>query len=269
MGNNKSNKKTQWDWSKLRQKAMPFCWFGLGVVFVITISNSIANQGNQEWRDILVHFDKSSDAGFLIEQDVEEVILSCYDLYETEIKVGDLDLMEVEEALTDHPYIREAQVYINGAGAMTLNIEQNKAVARVQTLDGRAYYLTTEGEKMPLSDFHVERVPIFSGNIKDNGSNVGTLQTSLLQDLHLLGTFLQDHPFWNALVDQVYVNEEIDFVLIPKLGQQEIVIGDGSELEAKFDRLDLFYKEVVNKVGWNKYKEIDVRFDEQIVCTKK
>ena len=34
----------------------------------------------------------------------------------------------------------------------------------------------------------------------------------------------------------------------------------------KFDKIKRYYQEITPKLGWNQYKEINVKFDRQIVC---
>ena len=45
---------------------------------------------------------------------------------------------------------------------------------------------------------------------------------------------------------------------------------DASEnMEDKFDNLSLFYKSGVQQTGWKKYKEINLKYKDQIVCIKR
>lgn len=248
---------------------MPFLWFGLGVLFVVSISNSISDQGDQQWKDILVHFEDKNDLQFLMANDIEDMVLSCYNIYETRVEVRDVDLLELEMELEEHPYVEDAEAFINRLGEMQLRVTQSNPLVRVKTVDGRDYYLSENGIKMPVSTFYTARVPVCSGQVNDNGSMEGRVQSSTMIELHQIMLHISKDRFWSALFEQIYVNDEKEFVLIPKIGEQEIVVGDGSELEEKFSRLRIFYKEMANQLGWDKYKRIDIKFKDQIVCTKK
>jgi cell division protein FtsQ len=74
---------------------------------------------------------------------------------------------------------------------------------------------------------------------------------------------------WNALIDQVVVDAEGGFELVPRVGAQRILIGDGSDLEQRFAKLRLFYSKGMPKADWRRYARIDLRFADQIVCTKR
>jgi hypothetical protein len=54
--------------------------------------------------------------------------------------------------------------------------------------------------------------------------------------------------------------------MIPKIGKQLIVFGDGNEAEEKLKKLKLFYKEIMVKAGWDNYSVINVQYKNQVVA---
>jgi cell division protein FtsQ len=72
-----------------------------------------------------------------------------------------------------------------------------------------------------------------------------------------------------AMIDQVDINAQRKFEMVPKIGNTIIVFGDGTDIAAKFYKLQLFYKEVVVKAGWNRYSEINVQYSGQVVAKRK
>ena len=76
----------------------------------------------------------------------------------------------------------------------------------------------------------------------------------------------------HKLIGQIHLQKNGDFVLIPLLGDQKIIFGAAPTPELvqdKFERLKHFYKEALPHEGWNKYKEISVKYEGQIVCRKR
>jgi cell division protein FtsQ len=48
------------------------------------------------------------------------------------------------------------------------------------------------------------------------------------------------------------------------------VFGEAKDFEEKFEKLKTFYTEGLNKTdGWNKYSTINIKYKNQVVCTKK
>jgi len=71
------------------------------------------------------------------------------------------------------------------------------------------------------------------------------------------------------MIEQLYINKKSEFELIPKIGNHTILFGDIKEMKDKFEKLIAFYKQGISKSGWNKYKTINLKFKNQVVCTKK
>jgi cell division protein FtsQ len=68
---------------------------------------------------------------------------------------------------------------------------------------------------------------------------------------------------------QIYVDENGELLLIPRVGDQKIVFGKTDNIIKKFDKLSLFYRKGIVGNGWKKYSTINLKFKNQIVCTKK
>ena len=80
---------------------------------------------------------------------------------------------------------------------------------------------------------------------------------------------MQSDDFWNDQIEQIYVNQNNDVELIPRVGEQVIMLGSFENFEEKLANLKLFYDQAVPKVGWDKYSIINLKYKDQIVCTKK
>ena len=71
-----------------------------------------------------------------------------------------------------------------------------------------------------------------------------------------------------ALIGQVHLKKSGDFILVPIEWGQEIVFGTANtdkEVKEKFEKLKIFYSEAIPYEGWNKYTEINLKYDKQIV----
>jgi cell division protein FtsQ len=79
--------------------------------------------------------------------------------------------------------------------------------------------------------------------------------------------FVEQDTFWSSQVAQISVTPDLQFELTPVLGTQKIVFGDTTNMKEKFTNLFAFYKKVLNRVGWNRYDVIDLRFKNQIVAS--
>ena len=112
---------------------------------------------------------------------------------------------------------------------------------------------------MPLSNAFTARTLVISGNV--NFTEKGALFS--------LARFIDEHAFWKAQIMQIHGEENGDLILIPRVGYQQIVFGKAVNIEAKFSKLKLFYEKGISEKGWNNYSQINLKFKNQIVCTKK
>ena len=83
-----------------------------------------------------------------------------------------------------------------------------------------------------------------------------------------MSSFIAGHELWSAQIVQIYVNNQGEYELIPRIGPHIIILGDLEDYRAKFEKLELFYKDGLNHVGWNQYLKINLKYKDQIVCTK-
>jgi cell division protein FtsQ len=192
--------------------------------------------------------------------------------------LGALDARNIEERLRNIPCVADAEVYHTLEGTLHVDVEQRQPVVRVLNSDGSSFYIDEEGWTMPTSTNYTARVLVVTGWLTEPGAVNGvrsvyesdSLQQHFRSDeIHRLALFIRRDPLWNALIDQVVVNADGEFELVPRVGSQRILLGDGSALEQRFEKLRLFYRDGMPKADWRRYAKIDLRFADQIVCTKR
>jgi hypothetical protein len=72
-----------------------------------------------------------------------------------------------------------------------------------------------------------------------------------------------------AHIDQVDIDAERNFQMVPKVGKHMVQFGDGKEVEQKFRKLFIFYRDVISKTGWSRYAAVNVGYKGQVVATRK
>lgn len=193
-----------------------------------------------------------------------------------------VNVSEIEHVLNSHPAISNAEVSMGINGLVKVDVKQRNPIIRIINADGDSYYLDEEGTLMPLSDKYTMKVLVANGNLLESYSKrymysidkIGTdsllKATSMLDELYAMAVFIHADPFWKSQVQQIYVNSEKDMEIVPMVGNQKIIFGDTTAMEEKFKKLLTFYQEGLNTTGWwDKYSTINLKFKNQIVCTKK
>jgi cell division protein FtsQ len=181
------------------------------------------------------------------------------------------NLQQMESLLESNVWIRDAQLYFDNKDVLHIAVTERKPVARIFTNSGKSFYIDEEEQGIPLSANMSVKLPVFTGvpDKKDRAKK----DSLLMHDIKLVAQFINAHPFWSLQVTQVDLvsygtGGQLEFELVPLIGNHVIKLGTAGDLERKFARLYTFYKQVLAKTGFDKYKTIDVRFAGQVVGGK-
>ena len=207
---------------------------------------------------------------FFIEQaEIDEILKSKNGLLIGR-RLSGIDIQYLENKLKANPFIEYAKVYIDMNGVIHADVKQRVPVLRILNLSGQDFYVDQNGYKIPLSDHFTARVLVANGIIlEDFSGKVDTLKTKLSKDLFLTAKYIAEDSLWNDQIVQMFVNEKNDIELVPRVGNQKIILGNADDLKDKFRNLLLFYKKAIPQAGWDTYSSINLKFKGQIVCEKR
>lgn len=168
-----------------------------------------------------------------------------------------IDLNVLEIALNSNPMIKEAQVYINVDGQLTAEIIQKKPIARVVT--NASFYIDEDATFMPLSTNYAARVPLVTGVVeKNNLHNIAVVARKVQSDAFLKNNVVEIHQNENKSIDLKFRKD--DFT---------IQLGSLDQLDKKINNLKAFYQKAMRDSTLNTYNVVNLRFDKQVICTKK
>ncbi len=69
-----------------------------------------------------------------------------------------------------------------------------------------------------------------------------------------------------AQIAQIDLDATARATLFAQVGDERIEFGKPDDLDVKFRKLKIFYKEILPRVGWNKYDRINVEYEGQVVA---
>ncbi|MCC7244437.1 MAG: hypothetical protein IT269_02060 [Saprospiraceae bacterium] len=202
------------------------------------------------------------------ERDVRQALLVAFgsDLESTEL--AELDVDRMERMLEEDPFVKDADTYIDQNNHLHVKIDQREPVLRVLDTNGGNYYLDASGKKMPPSKNFAARVIVATGNIAPYTPEFREKRRSSLKDLFNITQTLLADDFFSSFIQQIHVNSAGEFILVPLIGDQQIILGSARKLEDKLKRLKIFYQEGLPYEGWRKYKTINLKYNGQVVCKR-
>jgi len=184
-------------------------------------------------------------------------------------KLENINIQSLESRLKHNPFVERASIYVDMDGTIMVEISQRQPVMRMMNQDNQDFYIDQHGLKLPLSDNFTAKVLVANGFIDEHFANrVDTLKTQVARDVFKTADFIRRDSLWSAQIAQIYVNEQHELELIPRVGNQRILLGNADSLDVKFRNLLAFYKQAIPQVGWATYKALSIKYTNQVIGIK-
>jgi cell division protein FtsQ len=183
--------------------------------------------------------------------------------------LNEVNIHKLEKGLASNPFIEFSKVYADMDGVIQVEVKQREPVIRIINIANQDFYIDRNGLKFPTSASFTAHVLVANGEISESfRGRVDTLRGKLAKDLFKTALFVSNHKLWRDQIEQIYVNTDEELELVPRVGNQRIILGTADSLDAKFTNLLVFYKKGMPQVGWDAYKTINLKYTNQIVCVK-
>ncbi len=233
-----------------------FKWVFVFFVFFQILSFTSYSHKNKNFRLNYIDIQSKSNYNFLKVESVKKVI-NENGLFKNKVTNDFKGLKEIEKILIKEPSARDVQVYANIDGLVNISCLEKTPLFRVQG-NNKSFYVDEEMNKMTLSKSYTARVPIINGNTDELS----------IKDYFNLVSYIQSNKFLRNQIVQIYIESKSKIILIPNVGNHTITFGSINNIKEKFKKLELFYKKGIMVKGWHIYKDINLMFKNQIVCTK-
>lgn len=212
---------------------------------------------NEICKDISIVIKDSVESPFLKVKDVEKGLLKIKD-YPVGKSFSEINTYEIKKELEKNKIIKNAVVYKTPSGTLNIDIFQRNPILRVMGINGD-YYVDDNCEVMPVSYNFTAHLPIATGYVNNEIIHNGLFDFVM---------FIRKEKFWNSQIEQIHITSDGEAELIPRVGEHVILLGNFDNYEQKLNNLFEFYKQGLNKKGWNLYKEISLKYDKQVVGIK-
>ncbi len=180
--------------------------------------------------------------------------LADINLHPEGVPVNQLNTDEIERFLEQNPIISKATCFRSPNGRVFLHVFLREPKFLVVGND--TYYVDTERNILPVPKTVVAYVPVVTGRVTKS------MATGKLYDLV---EFISGNEFWNAQISQIHLNEKAEVELVPRVGNTLILLGKPVDFEPRFERLYELYTKGFAVFGWDIYRQLDLRYDNQIV----
>ena len=168
-----------------------------------------------------------------------------------------LDLNKLEKNINKQEMIEKSEVFVSVDGVLKAVVKQKTPIARV--FDGdHSFYIDYKGGRMPLSTNFTARVPLVSGEINKKNSEA----------LAELFRIIHNDDFLKKNIIGVQIMPNGSLKMLNRNYDYQIDFGGTIRMKAKFNNYKAFFQKAILDSSLYKYKTIDLRFAQQVVCTK-
>lgn len=246
-------------------------YFFLGLVAIVGVGMlmSLVNKKDQVQECTALKVMVEGKETFIDQNDISSMIKEKFGAVVGK-QLNQLPLQQIETELKKSPYVSNADVHMDMDGTMRVSVQQREVVVRIINQVGQEFYVDSKGNKIPVTLKYVPHVMVANGNIKEGyKKSLEPVQSQLVKDLVRIVEETKADELWSNQIVQLYVNDERDIEIVPRVGSQQLIIGNADSLSYKLDRLKKFYTHILPRVGSDAYSKVNVKYSGQIVCERK
>ncbi len=236
------------------------------IAMVVLISFVGKKHNNRLVEDVKITILDEEDNFFLDDVDIFNLMTLDGSEWVVGQEIGLVDLKKLENRLNRNPYLRQTEIYIDMKGVINVKAWMRKPLARIIPNRGAQAYLCEDHSLMPLSHRYSSRVMLLRGQGVDYIMNEDSLKSTFGQELIRFIETVDADPFLQAQIAEIEIEKDKEIILYPQVTKQYIEFGELDDFEAKIEKLNIFYRDILPFKGWNTYDRVSLKFKNQIVC---
>ena len=203
----------------------------------------------------------------LSQQDVENMLAAAkIDVIGKAVK--EVDLGDITALLKANPYIGTVN-FVHFAGKkLVIDYTLKEIVLHVFTPNGEHYFVDKEGTVVPFTSKMKDYLMIVNGNLSDN-FQIGKKASKKVQNALALTQKINQNEFYQAQFRQIFLNNRNEMELTTAVGGQIVLFGSIENADEKLANLKTVYENGLSHKGYNTYAQLDARFKNRIIATRK
>jgi cell division protein FtsQ len=222
-------------------------------------------------KDVDLKIVRKTEKGFIdYEKTYGEILDICDTVNNNQIKMINVD--SVLNALNENPWIISAEAEINLKEYLAVEVVECEPIVRVYAKSGKSVYIDENGNIFPSENQYVPRILIVSGidfPVKELGNVNDDIyaKTDLPQTFNLVKEVLNDN-YAKSCVKQIHYDKKKNYIFSVNNTNIIVIFGDVNEIREKLLKMKHFFDKMLGNPELDNYKEINLNYKNQVVCTK-
>ncbi|MGI2298974.1 cell division protein FtsQ/DivIB [Candidatus Cardinium hertigii] len=215
-------------------------------------------------KDIAISIKAYPGQSLITVQEILDLLEATHPVALQKTHLKKIDTYAIQDQLKRHPLIKSVLVYKTWSGVLTISLTTKYFIARTINLmepNGTDAYVDEKGDLIALKGLPCLRLLVITGK------NIATAKRKLAdKGLLALLHYIHSDPFWRRQMTSLEVEDNGKIILGTQIGGHQIEFGKVENIEEKFEKLRLFYSQVMPYKGWNAYHRVNLEFKNQLVC---
>ncbi|NDK55927.1 cell division protein FtsQ/DivIB [Pontibacter fetidus] len=250
----------------LNSKIKSLIFAGCSIITIGSLAGFASSRQNEKTCEkVSINIDNEYNNYFIGDKEIVDLLTRDGERKLEGIPNKNIDLKNLEKRIEANKFVEDAEVYRGLDGNIKVQVKQNRPIARIIQAN-QDVYVDVEGHILPLSERYTARVIPITKSALLKPLNQEFFQDSTGQAYLSLLQFIENDEFWKAQLAQMHIDGKGKVSFLPQVGDHTIEFGKPANPEQKFKKLMIFYKEVLPVMGWDKYKRVNVEFEDQIIC---
>ncbi len=207
---------------------------------------------------------RSGDIIYLQDKDIRTFLYKQNKISLLNELANTIDINYIENVLRTNPFVKRAEVYVSSDGIMYIDVEQRNPALKVYNKKDEVFNVDEDGVIMPNNTEYPAYIRVANGNISTQNIN-GDTAKNILNNVFLLSKYISEIPFMDTLIEQLYVNDNGNIVLIPNRGNVDIVFGKIANMEDKIRKIEEFYTAIPSFNATGKYTRARYHFADAVI----
>ena len=191
----------------------------------------------------------------------EELQAAIADMTPVGMLADSVDFRALMNSVSSLPYVEDINITMGFRGKLQFNVTERKPLALL--VDGsRRSYVSEGGIKLPIIPEKTEDVPLVYGFPAEPLTD--TLKTDAFRQVEEFLTAARENRFGWITISEVAWNEREGVVALTAENGVKLLFGH-SDFETRLKHWQAFYGEVISTKGIEAFRQIDLRFRNQVV----
>lgn len=246
----------------MTKRGVIFCMLSVLLAAYLAVALAFAHKemGREPYTALNISIADTPTAGFVTADEIDRRLHGLRSSIAS-MPSDSVNTLDIETRIAAMDNIESANCLVLNNRQVLLEVQPIVPVARViDTASGADFYINAAGKVMMASERYRVDVPVVTGAFSEGAQPVVAVPVI---------RHLQQHPDQAALVSAIAVEPDGDIVLVPRIKGHLVEFGDTSIIENKFDRLLVFYRDVMPVKGWEYYESVSVKWDGQVVAKRR